>query len=76
MASPDRTSAATVLDPSTQIKSRARPMSKPTATTPLLTDSLQNVEYHAYHERKHMPLPLMCVARFGQDTHDSRRTLA
>jgi putative membrane protein len=61
VASPDRITAAAALDPNSQNKARPPPMKRPTATTPLLTDSLRTVEFHAYHERSHLPFPLVYV---------------
>jgi putative membrane protein len=43
----------------THAKSRFNAIKQPTASTPLLTDSQRTVEFHAYVERQHMPLPLM-----------------
>lgn len=60
VTSPDRISAATALDPNSQTK-QPPPMKRPTPTTPLLNDSLRTVEFHAYHERRPPPLPLVCV---------------
>ncbi|KIM28781.1 hypothetical protein M408DRAFT_307358, partial [Serendipita vermifera MAFF 305830] len=46
---------------------------KPTASTPLLTDSQRTVEYHAYHERKHMPLPLIIAHEVSRALYRFKR---
>ncbi|PVG02823.1 hypothetical protein CPB86DRAFT_804616 [Serendipita vermifera] len=56
--SPDHEFSAGGPQPSSS-KSHYMPTKPATATTPLLGDSHRAVEFHAYHERKHMPLPLI-----------------
>lgn len=58
-ASPDRIISPIVPTHGIHARSRFNTIKQPTASTPLLTDSQCTVEFHAYPERKHMPLPLM-----------------
>lgn len=57
--SPDQILSPTVAAHTSQARSRFNTIKQPNASTPLLSDSQRTVEFHAYPERKHMPLPLM-----------------